>query len=124
MCPNVPVFRPASSAFERLTIVLDKIKKPFVGKASDHIERRRIAENAHADDCAGPRSDRRRKLRCVEVNGFEFNIDDLQPQSILLQRMVGRRPGDCWDYDFIATQKRALFLVEQRGDGKKICGGT
>ena len=114
----------AKLGIERLAVVLDEIEPALVGETAHDVERRRIAEDADADDRARTRPHGRLELAGVHVDGIERDVDDLELEPVLLQRMIGGGPRDRRHDHLVAALQRPLFLVEQRRDGEQIGGGT
>ena len=109
---------------DRFAIVLDEIEPALVGETAHHVERRRIAEDADADDRARARPHGRLELAGVHVEGIELDIDDLELEPVLLQRMISGGPRDGRHDHLVAALQRPVLLVEQRGDGEQVGGGA
>ena len=117
-----PGFLAAELGVHGFAVVFDEIQAALVGEPPHDIQSRRIAENADAQDGAGPRSDGRFELAAIHIDGLKLDIHDLELETVLLQRMVGGGPGNCRHDHLIAALQRAIFLIEERGHGEQVGG--
>ena len=106
----------------RFAIVLDEVEAVAVGRGAHDVEGRRVAEDADADDRARALPDRALEHRHIHVERLELDVEDLELQSVLLQRVIGRGPGDRRHDHLVAARERALLLVAERRDRDEVGG--
>ena len=77
----------AQRGSHRLAVVLQQVEAVAIAECSQHVEGARIAEDADGNDHARARGQRSRKLRHVDVQRVQIDVDEAEPQPVLLQRM-------------------------------------
>src|SRR4051812_7983206 len=106
----------------RLAVVLEQVQVVPVAELANAIERGRIAQYADRDHHARARRQGGLELRYVEIERVELDVDEAQLETVLLQRMVRRRPRQRRHNDFVAALQRAFALMKKRGDADEIRG--
>ena len=111
---------PAERGSHRLAVVLQQVEAVAIAECSQHVEGARIAEDADGNDHARARGQRSRKLRHVDVQRVQIDVNEAEPQPVLLQRIVRGRPRNRGDDDLITSLQGSLLLVEECGDSHQV----
>ena len=111
---------PLERGAHRFAVVFEQIQTVTIAERPELAQCAGVAQDADGHDHSRSRRQRLLELGDVHVQRRQVDIDEPKPKAVLLQRVVGGRPGNRWDDDLVTSLQGSLLLVEECGDSHKV----